>query len=78
MELVAGGFENITTNKENKMPKQGKASIIKKFLESGDTAKKVTMGEMMEFKKASTNEEWTQYAKDSAVALGIPLEDVDL
>ena len=60
------------------MAKAGKAAIIKKFLESGETAVKVTMGEMLQFKKVCSIEEWKQFASDSAAALGIPPEDVDL
>lgn len=58
--------------------KKGKASVIKQYLESGDNAKKVTMSEMMQFKKACSIEEWKQYAIDSANILGIPLKSIDL
>lgn len=58
--------------------KIGKASVIKQYIESGETGRKVPMSEMVEFKKACTTDEWVQYAKDSATALGIPLETVDL
>lgn len=65
-------------DKEGPMGKTSKAVIIKRYLESGEEAKKVTMSEMKNFKVACSEEEWKEYAKGAAEALGIPMEEVDL
>ena len=50
------------------------ATVIKKYLEKDSIVGKVSVAEMMQFKKASSPEEFRQFAVDAAEHL----EDVEL
>lgn len=58
---------------EEKQQPLKKAGMIKKYIEQ-DSDRKVTVAEMLEFKKSCTSDEWTKYAEDASKILGIPLE----
>lgn len=59
------------------MAKISKPVAIKRWLEKDSALPSIKMGEMKEFKVASSAEDWDDFARVSADELGIPQDERD-
>ena len=71
------GVSKINFQKINKEFKMTIVAAIKRFVEDHPLAHPVTTGELMEFKKACSEEEWLKFGEDAAEALGSTLDVKD-
>lgn len=51
------------------------AVAIKRYVEH-DSERKVSAGELQQFKASCTHEEWQQFGRDAATNLGVEFEEV--